>query len=181
MESLNNIEAELRSFITKEEYEKLLDFFNKNAELVKEDYQETYYFDSPEDLRIQRSQKYAKLWLKKGKVHDEAREEIEIKVDRDDFENLEKLVKGIGHDIEIKWFRDRKQFDWNGIKVCLDYTKGYGYILELEKLCSEEEKEKCLEELRDKFKELGIEVTPREVFEEKYKHYKENWKELVKE
>ncbi|MBR9682891.1 MAG: CYTH domain-containing protein [Candidatus Aenigmarchaeota archaeon] len=177
---MNNIEAELRSFITKEQYDKLLDFFNKNAELTKRDYQESRYFDCEEDLRIQQSKKYAKLWLKKGRVHDEAREEIEIKVDRKDFDKLEDLLNGIGLNVEIKWFRDRHQFDWKGVKVCIDYTKGYGHILELEKLCSEAEKEKCLEELRERFKELEIEVTPREHFEKKYAHYRKNWKELTK-
>ena len=44
-----NIEVEARSFITKEKYEEFLDFFNKNAKFVKEDYQETFYFDSEQD------------------------------------------------------------------------------------------------------------------------------------
>ena len=53
--NIMNIETEIRSFITKEKFEELLDFFKKNASLVKEDYQETFYFDCDEDLRIQRN------------------------------------------------------------------------------------------------------------------------------
>ena len=52
---MNNIEAEVRSFISKEQYEKLLSFFKQNAKLLKEDYQETFYFDCESDLRIQRN------------------------------------------------------------------------------------------------------------------------------
>lgn len=174
-----NIEVELRSFITKEQHGKLLDFFRKNARLVKEDFQETYYFDAEEDLRIQRSKFFSKIWMKKGMIHDEAREEIEIKFDREDFESLERLFLNLGYNVQIKWFRERKQFDWNGIKACLDDTKGYGLIIELEKICSDSEKEAALGLLKQKFGELGVEITPREIFEEKFKNYRENWRTLT--
>ena len=41
-----NIEVEIRSFISKERYEELLEFFKKEGKFISEDYQETYYFDS---------------------------------------------------------------------------------------------------------------------------------------
>lgn len=174
-----NIEVEIRSFISKEKYEELLNFFRQNAEFVKEDFQETHYFDCEQDLRIQKNNQGSKIWLKKGKIHDDAREEIEIKT-QDDFENLEKLFNALGHNVEIKWLRDRKQFNWNEIKVCLDYTKGYGYIIELEKMTNQENKEEVLKKLKEKLNELEIPLTPRQEFEDKYNHYKENWEELIK-
>lgn len=177
---LQNIEAEIRSFITKEQYEKLLDFFKQNAKLIKEDFQETHYFDCNEDLRIQKNNSGSKIWLKKGKIHDNAREEIEIKTNKEDFENLGKLFNNLGHDVEIKWLRHRKQFDWDGVKVCLDYTKGYGYIIELEKMSSKENKEETIFELEQRINKLGIPITPKQEFEKKYKEYKENWRELIK-
>ena len=67
----------------------------------------------------------------------------------------------------------------DGIIVTLDFTKGYGYIIELEKMASEETKDKTLELLKEKFNLLKIELTPKEVFKEKYGHYKNNWKSLV--
>ncbi|MDD2388097.1 MAG: hypothetical protein PHP52_15090 [Bacteroidales bacterium] len=56
-----NIEAELRSFISEEKYNELLDFFKKEASLIKEDYQETFYFDCDEDLRIQKNNFFSKI------------------------------------------------------------------------------------------------------------------------
>ena len=91
-----NIETEIRSFISKEQFEKLLDFFKQNAQLDKEDYQETFYFDCNEDLRIQRNNYFSKIWMKKGKIHEDHREEIEIKFDKSEFENLEKLFLSLG-------------------------------------------------------------------------------------
>ena len=175
------IEVEIRSFITKEQYEKLLEFFRQNAEFVKEDFQETHYFDCEEDLRIQKNNSGAKIWLKKGKIHDDAREEIEIKTNHEDFEKSKKIFNSIGLGTEIKWLRDRKQFNWNGIKVCLDYTKGYGYIIELEKMGSEYEKEELLEGLKQKLNQLGITQSSKEEFNEKFNHYKENWRNLIKD
>jgi len=173
------IEVEVRSFITKEKYDELLEFFKKNAEFVKEDYQETYYFDSDADLRIQKNNFFSKIWLKKGKIHDDFREEIEIKFKREDFENLEKLFLDLGFNVEIKWFRKRYHFKWEGIDVMLDYTRGYGYIIELEKISNEEEKADIFKMLKNKLKIIDVNQTPKEEFDKKYKYYKENWRKLV--
>jgi len=124
--------------------------------------------------------KGSKIWLKKGKIHDDAREEIEIYTEDESFDNLGKLFNCLGHNVEIKWLRKRNEYNWNGIKVCIDYTKGYGYIIELEKFASEEDKEKVLEELKEKLNELNIPLTQREEFEERYNYYKENWRRLIK-
>jgi len=176
---MKNIEVELRSFISPEKYSELLQFFNANAKLIKQDYQETYYFDTPEDLRIQKNNAGCKVWLKKGKLHDPCREEVEIKLPPEAFEKLEQLFKSLGYGIEIKWLRDRKQFEWQGIKVCLDNTKGYGHILELEKLSSPENQQSALDELKQKFRTLNLDITPKEIFEQKFNHYKQNWKQLI--
>ncbi len=176
---MNNIEVEIRSFISKEKYEELIKFFDKNAEKLSDDYQETYYFDTPQDLRIQKNKYFSKVWLKKGKIHDESREEIEIKSKVEDFENLEKLFLALDYKVKIKWFRNRTEYRWQEMNVCIDYSKGYGYIVELEKMSSEKEKENSLEYLKNKLKELEIPLTSREEFERKFKDYEDNWQTLT--
>ncbi|MCK5107389.1 MAG: CYTH domain-containing protein, partial [Nanoarchaeota archaeon] len=162
-----NIETEVRSLISKEKFEELLDFFKQNAEFKKEDYQETFYFDCKEDLRIQRNNFYSKIWMKKGKIHDPHREEIEVKFDKDEFENLEKLFLSLGYNIEIKWFRKRFEFEWEDVVVCLDFTKGYGHIIELEKMSSVENQEEEFKNLKQKLESLNIKITPKEEFQKK--------------
>jgi len=178
---MNNIEAEVRSFVSKEQYKKLLSFFKQNAKLLKEDYQETFYFDCESDLRIQRNNFFSKIWMKKGKIHDDHREEIEIKFDKDEFEKLEKLFLSLGFNVQIKWFRKRFEFQWKDITVCLDFTKGYGYIIELEKMTSESNKEKEYENLKQKLKSLNVNITSKEEFNKKFLEYKENWRSLTKD
>jgi predicted adenylyl cyclase CyaB len=177
----SNIEVEIRSFITEDQYKTLVKFFEENSIKVKDDFQETHYFNCKEDLRIQKNSSGAKVWMKKGKIHDDWREEIEIKIPRDDFEKMKSIFNGLGMETEIKWLRDRKQFDWNGIKVCLDFTQGYGHIIELEKITSPEEKERVLTELQEKLQELDIKLSPKEEFDKKFSHYKENWRELTED
>ena len=177
---MENIEVEVQSFITKEKYDELLEFFNENARPLGEDFQETHYLDENSNFRIQKGKNSAKLWHKSGNVHDEFMEEIEIPINKGDFEKLEKLLGKVGHKAIIKWLRHRKEFDWNNIKVSLDFTKGYGYIIELEKMSTEEGKEAALEELRQKFYELDTPITPKEEFSKKYNEYKQNWGELIK-
>lgn len=176
---LSKIEVEIRSFVSEDKYKELLKFFKQEGELVNVDYQETYYFDASTDLRIQRNDFFSKIWLKKGEIHDEQREEIEIKFARQDFEKLEKLFLALGYGVQIKWLRSRHTFRWQGVDVMVDHTKGYGYILELEILSLETEKDKALESLRQKMQSLGITITPREEFNQKYNYYKKNWRKLI--
>jgi len=173
------IEVEIRSFISEAQYHQLLNFFQNNAILDKEDEQISYYFDSPQDLRIQKNKFHAKIWLKKGKLHDDHREEIEVIVPQNDFEKLETLFLALGYHVNIKWFRTRHQFIWNEITVTVDYTKGYGHILELEIMSSEEKKNEALNLLKQKMSELQISETPKLEFDEKYQYYKEHWQELM--
>lgn len=175
-----DIEVEVRSFLTKEKYEELLEYFKKNAQFLNDDYQETHYFDCEEDLRIQKNNFFSKIWMKKGKIHDEAREEIEIKVAKEDFEKLEKIFQATGLKVKIKWFRNRTNFKWQNITVSLDYTRGYGYIIELEIMSDEENKESSLKILREKLDELGIIQTSKEEFDKKFNDYKNNCEELTK-
>ncbi len=174
-----DIEVELRSFIDEFKYHELLTFFKANAKFLNEDYQETFYFDSKEDLRIQKNNFFSKIWMKKGKIHEEFREEIEVQFKKEDFEKIEKLFLDLGFNVQIKWFRTRNTFEWCDLKVMLDFTKGYGYIVEIEKMSDEENKLKDLELIKESFRELGIPITPKKYFDNKYKYYKENWKNLV--
>lgn len=174
-----NIEVEIRSFITQEKYEELLEFFKKEGEFVEEDYQETYYFDCPQDLRIQRNNNFSKIWFKKGELHDDFREELEIKFDRNDFEKLEQLFLALGFKVEIKWFRKRYIFKWQGVDVMIDYTKGYGYIIELEQKAIGENREIVLANLKEKLNTFNIPLTPKEEFEQRFQYYKEHWSELM--
>lgn len=174
-----NIEVEVRSFITPEQHRKLVHFFSKTCGDSPEEKQVTYYFDCLQDLRIQKNDRFSKLWLKSGRIHDEHREEVEVMFSRDDFEKIESIIRRLGFEVEIKWFRTRRRYNWDGIKVCIDYTVGYGHIIELEKLVDEQTRDGVHELLRNKLAGLAVAESPRAVFEERFRHYKSNWRSLL--
>lgn len=174
------IEAELRSFISDEQYMTLCGFFDANAELVKEDTQETGYFDCAADLRIQRGAAKSKIWLKKGAMHDAAREEIEIAINPSQYDGFMQLFEALGYNINIMWFRHRREYRWNGISVMLDDTRGYGKIIEFEKLTDTAGQDSAVAELQEKMAGLGIALTPAEEFARRFEDYKANWRTLTK-
>jgi predicted adenylyl cyclase CyaB len=177
---MRNIEIEVRSFINRNEYKKLEKILRKEAKFIDSIKEETVYFGAPnKDLRIRKDKKQAYIILKKGKIHDDSREEIEIRFKRDDFWKIEKLFKRLGYKDKIRWFRKRKIFKMRDIKVFLDDTTGYGLILELEKIGTVRNKERVHKYLEQKMKHLGIEITPRKVFEKKFKYYKNNWRKIL--
>lgn len=175
----NLLEVEARSFISEKEYNLLLEFMHKNAKFLKEDNQITYYLSGNQDLRIQKNDFFSKIWLKSGKIHDPHREELEIKFDKEKFDELVNLFLVLGYKIEIKWLRNRKEFDWDSIIISLDNTKGYGFIIELEKISPEKDKEKIHNLLLKKLKQLIINPTSKEEFDERFKYYKNNWEKLI--
>ncbi len=181
-QQLPTIECELRALITEAQFNDLLERLKREAMYAGEDHQETYYFSGPHDLRIQRNNFYAKIWLKKGALHDEAREEIEVRCPREEFENLANLFSVLGYEVEIKWFRTRHAFKvMKDISVMLDHTEGYGYIFEVEQICFPEQREHVLALLRETLDQMGISPTPKEEFDKKYAFYKKHWRELIGE
>ena len=57
---MQNIECEIRCLISEDEYNTLIGQFKDVAVDQGSDEQVTFYFDSKEDLRIQKNENYAK-------------------------------------------------------------------------------------------------------------------------
>jgi predicted adenylyl cyclase CyaB len=180
IKSTNNIEVEIRSFVTPAQYRRLVGYLQKQGKPLGRDRQVTYYFSGPADLRIQKNSTGSKIWLKSGQLHDRWREELEIHFAKQDFAKLEKLFAILGFAVEIKWYRQRRDFIWKGIKVSLDRTKGYGLIIELEKMASPKNQMAAHIKLKKALAELGVVPTPKSTFEQKFEYYKNNWRKLIK-
>jgi len=176
---MKNIEIEVRSFITSNQYKDLEKKLDKIARFLGKVNEETVYCGK-ESIRIRRDDNSSWLILKSGKIHDDFRDELKIQFKKVDFEKLKEVFERLGFNVEVAWFRKRKIYDWQGVKVFLDDTKGYGKIIELEKIGKEDEERKIHEKLKEKLKSLGVKITPRKVFEKKFKYYKNNWRKILK-
>lgn len=176
------IEVELRTFLTENKYYELLNYFKNNGCSINTQKQVTYYFSGKQDFRLMLTKNFCQLWLKKGELHDEAREELVVKIDNQYRQSLISMLKALEFDIKIKWFRIRNSFVWNNFDVTLDYTHGYGYILEFEMLVENEENvEEGKQILKKQFDELDIEIVDKQLFKDKYEDYKENWQTYTKD
>jgi adenylate cyclase class 2 len=173
---MEKVEVEIRTFISTSQYAKLAKKLKKIAKFKGEINEETIYCGS-ERLRIRRDNRASYLILKSGKIHQDFREEIEIKFKKEDFEKMKEILERIGFPVIAIWKRKRLVFLWEGIKVFLDETKGYGKIIELEKITDKKNKEKVYAKLKSKLKSLGIKkITPKEIFEQRFKSYLKKWK-----
>lgn len=171
----------MRSFVDDRQFSDLKNLLDKNFEFIKELEEVTVYFSGEKDLRMRKNQTEAFVILKEGKIHDDFRKEFEVRINRDDFDNMVALLESLGYEIEIEWFRNRREYEKGDMKVLLDDTKGYGKILELEKIVEEGQEDEAHRGLLEEMKEFGIEkVTSKEEFNEKFQYYKDNWKNLIK-
>ncbi|MFA7170862.1 MAG: class IV adenylate cyclase [Candidatus Paceibacterota bacterium] len=176
-----NIEVEVRSFVDEGQFENIKNILDRDYEFVKELKETTVYFSGEKDLRMRKNETEAFVILKEGKIHDDFRKEFEVRIDKDDFGNMAELFQGLGYEIEIEWQRNRLEYKNADMKVLLDDTKGYGKILELEKMVEEGNEDKAHSLLAEEISKFGIaKITSKEEFNEKFEYYKQNWKILIR-
>jgi len=175
-------EVEVRTFLSEKQYSDLKKRLVNVAEFLEEIGDETLYFSTIEgkDLRLRRDDRRSYLILKEGFIHDDSREEIEIAFKAEEFDKMKHLLQSLGFSINCVWFRKRLVYSLGDIKIYLDDTKGYGKIIELEKLTNKQNQEKTHRYLKDKLEFLGIKkITTKEEFNKKFEYYKKNWKKIL--
>jgi len=176
-----NIEVETRSFIDDGPYAAIKERLDSDAGLIRDLDEVTVYFSGEKDLRMRKNANEAFVILKEGKLHDDFRDEFEVRIDRKDFDDMAELFRALGYEIEIEWHRKRLEYEAGGTKVLLDDTKGYGKILELERMAEEGQAEDTYQELLREMERFGIrQVTSKEEFNQRFEYYKHNWQKLIR-
>lgn len=93
-------------------------------------------------------------------------------------DELDKLLLSAGYTYEAKWSRERMEYAYNGIGVCIDKNAGYGYLAEFETVTDDES---SLPEVRAKLvtlmAELGVAELPQDRLSRMFAHYNANWAE----
>ncbi len=164
------VENEVRSLIDEARHNELLHFFQKEGEIVKEDEQLTFYFNAEQELRIQINDFFAMAQIKSGNMHDEQRKKTTIKTERENFPYLFALFDGLGYEVESRWNRVRHEFRWEGMKVTLNDTQGYGYLIDIEFMTQIKNK-RTVERLKRKLQKIGIRPSTKQELNERYQWY----------
>lgn len=93
-------------------------------------------------------------------------------------EELDALVLKAGFSYQAKWSREREEYDYCDTTICFDKNAGYGYLVEFEKVITDESK---VDETRDEIDalmaSLGVEELSQERLARMFEHYNQNWAE----
>lgn len=89
---------------------------------------------------------------------------------------LDKLVESAGYEYEAKWSRDREEYSYKGVNVCIDCNAGYGYLAEFETVTDDEiNLDAVRARLEEVMAELEVEELPQDRLARMFAHYNENW------
>jgi len=93
-------------------------------------------------------------------------------------EELDALVLSAGFSYQAKWSRDRVEYDYKDITVCIDRNAGYGYLAEFEGVTSDEtETVNLRKQIEGLMAELGVHELQQDRLARMFEFYNQNWAE----
>jgi adenylate cyclase class IV len=103
----------------------------------------------------------------------EFEERVDVSLDA-----LDRLIENASYHYQAKWSREREEYAYKGLSVCIDKNAGYGYLAEFEKMTDAEH---TLAEVRAEIEslmaELGVVELPQERLARMFDFYNSNWAE----
>ena len=107
-----------------------------------------------------------------------ARIEIEAEFQDLTLEDLDQILLDCGFIYQAKWSRERQEYQFKNITVCLDHNAGFGYFAEFEVVASDSsEIEKIKTDLRNLMNDLNIEELDQNRLTRMFEFYNQNWTE----
>lgn len=111
-----------------------------------------------------------------GTDHGTARIEYEVIFKDLALDEVDEILNDSGFGYQAKWSRDRQEYSYKNLTVCIDRNAGYGYLAEFEKVVGhDEDLEKVKNEIRAEMQELGHEELSQDRLDRMFNHYNENW------
>lgn len=165
--------VEKRTFIKKDKYIELANYFKTNCTLEANFNQIIYKYKSDLDFRLIFDAKNAYLRLRGVVNHNE---DIKIDIKNDQIKDLTVVLRNLGMYEETKWYRHRMIFKFRNYTITLDETYQYGYVISISKPINDIEQLNAVhDELDNIFNAFKIKITTKEEFNDRYKYYKIHW------
>ena len=93
-------------------------------------------------------------------------------------EKLDQVLLDAGASYQAKWSRDREEYAFRGVVVCIDRNAGYGYLAEFEKIVEDDtQADMVKKDLRDLMTSLGVEELSQDRLARMFAFYNEHWLE----
>ena len=107
-----------------------------------------------------------------------ARIEFEEAVNQLTLQDLDQIMLDNGFPYQSKWSRQRQEYQYKDMHVCIDKNAGYGYVAEFEKILSNpDEIDQAKQSIRDEMAALGVEELDHARLERMFAHYNQHWPE----
>lgn len=90
---------------------------------------------------------------------------------------LDALVLRSGFSYQAKWSREREEYAFNGMNVCIDKNAGYGYLAEFERVVkSHDDVRSARAHIRKVMRLLGVEELKQDRLARMFAHYNKSWR-----
>lgn len=170
-ENIKNIEIEHRSRFNEDKYIELQKFLDINAQNLGEDDKDVFFFLFPDKLLKtvnNISKGTAKIVLKLNKIGKGSDfEEIEIPINKADFDNATKLFIALQTGEYMRSFQKRHNYIYKDVELALKWSEAWGHHLELEIVVGDiSQKDNAEKRIAAVAEELGIHImTDKELLE----------------
>jgi len=165
-----NIEVEIRGFLNKNKYKKLISFLDKHSRVKDIDHRETVFFIIPKKtLKVtkQISKNSAKIALKVGEIGRNIQEEYEVSIDPQDFDLMVNLFKKLGFTQVQYTLQKRNNYRYKNYEIAVKWSKDWGYHFEIEKVIQDPAlAEETKRELNQFARKLGLKTMSEREFSE---------------
>lgn len=158
-----------RTYVSKEQTNKIITYFNEVADKKKEEKQIIYNYHSEDDFRLIRTNEYVTLDLKSNDGEDI------VYIHKRYEKNMINILTHIGSYVAVKRFRTRHIYNYDNLYITIDENVKYGNVF---RICCEEKDEVKIKKLYDYFE---IEESSMDKFEELYSKYRNSWADLTKD
>ncbi len=106
-----------------------------------------------------------------GTARIEFEEQVPLSLDE-----LDAKILSAGFRYQAKWSRDREEYVFKDVTVCIDKNAGYGYLAEFERMIDDQSKaEQTKKDLRSIMDEMGVVELPQDRLERMFQFYNNNW------
>lgn len=159
-----------RTYINKEQTDKLIKYFDETANSKKEERQVIYTYHSEADFRLIKTNEYVTLDLKNN--NDEDVVFIHKKYEK----SMINILTHIGSYVAVKRFRTRHMYNYKNLYITIDENLKYGNVF---RICYNDNQD--FEQIKEIYEKFNIIESSMDKFEELYSKYRNSWADLTKE
>ena len=174
-------EIELKSLLTKEQYNRLYDELPRNMKVINRETIHTTRY-RPGDVRLRHSDKTIELVGKQGDATQICRKEIKIPLaSKEKMDHLAQVFALLNLQPDPPWTKHKIELEhkYNGFTyiVCLQHIENFAYVLEVEFLSPTDDSHTHEPNLRAIVKTLGCEpIEPKDFLNKISEYIKQNQK-----